>query len=107
MIKTYRVRDGKTFGPAGMYKAGMTIEMEEADAAPFLDKLQPMEQVQADVNPPVPSVRNDLNAVIPEELKLLPEEEETEEAFKIEPLEVEAEPPSKSKAKKPGRKKKE
>jgi len=65
----YRVKAGRTFGPGGTIKAGEEVELTEIEAAGFLDKL---ELVGLAVTPLVPGLRNDLDAVVPEELKIMP-----------------------------------
>ena len=40
----YRVRQGYTFGAYDQHTAGAVVELSEAEAGPFLDKLEPAEE---------------------------------------------------------------
>jgi len=90
-IKTYRVKPRATFGAAGKYKPGDLVQLEEKDAAGFLDKLALVEDEQTEKNSPsdippemIPYLRSDL---VPNELKLIPsdekEQDESGEGFKL------------------------
>lgn len=91
MIKTYRVKPGFKFGPGDVYKAGALVEIEESEAAPFLDKLDLVEtiEVPAKTQGVPPELKNELGAKVPDDLKLIqPEKEEfdgTTGGFKIDP----------------------
>lgn len=77
-IKTYRVREGRTFGASGQYAPGDVVRLEEKEADAFLDKLRLVDEPLEGV-PPAPSeLKNDLGAVIPEDLKLTSEETQAE-----------------------------
>lgn len=94
MIRTYRVKPRVTFGPAGMYKPGDLVELEESEAEGFKDKLELADKKQgAKTLLPVPSLKNDLNVEIPEELKLLSEEKE--EGFRLSGEDIIPEKPAK------------
>jgi hypothetical protein len=100
MIKTYRVKDNASFGPGGMYKAGAEIQLEESEATPFLDKIELVTPAES-IPPAIPPLKNELGAKIPDELKLIPDDDAP--GIRIEPLEDIQVPAEK---KKPGRKKK-
>jgi hypothetical protein len=42
VMAKYRVKPSRTFGPGGVFKAGAIVELDEKDAAPFADKLEPV-----------------------------------------------------------------
>lgn len=77
-MPTYQVKPGRTFGAGGKYKPGDRVQLTEEEAKPFLDKLQLISE-QADSTPlaPVVGLRNDLGVKVPDDLKLMPGEEET------------------------------
>lgn len=80
----YRVKPGYTFGAFGTYREGDIVELPEADAQGFLDKLQP---VPADLPsaPPEETPADPPSAVEAEEAEapvgdVLPDTESTPEA---------------------------
>lgn len=52
--KQYRVKAGRVFGAKDEYKQGDTVELTEAEAEAFLDKLEPLESAQ--VSRPTPRI---------------------------------------------------
>lgn len=53
--KTYRVKDGQTWGNNPVLQAGDTVELTEAEAAGFEDKLEPVDGTGGDYSQtPVP-----------------------------------------------------
>jgi hypothetical protein len=104
----YRVRSGKTFGPGGRFPAGTVLELTEAEATPFKDKLArvtdnaPVGLVNEVLDQPI-GLRNELGAEVPEDMKLLPQEEPpvSTETAKAEP-EPAAKPKPRTQRKKSG-----
>ena len=84
----FRVKPGKSFGPGGRFPAGTVLELTEAEAKGFEDKLERVVEgtqiglINEVLDQPI-GLRNELGAEVPEELKILPPEEpvstETEE----------------------------
>jgi hypothetical protein len=76
----YRVRSGKTFGPGGRFPAGTVLELTEAEFRGFEDKLERVHKatlpglVNEVLDQPI-GLRNELGAEIPEDMKLLTQEE--------------------------------
>jgi len=76
----YRVRSGKTFGPGGRFPAGTVLELTEAEARGFEDKLKLVAEgtqiglINDVLDQPI-GLRNELGTEVPEELKILPPEE--------------------------------
>lgn len=94
-MPNYRVRTGKTFGPGGRFPAGTILELTEAEAKGFEDKLEraadtalpgSMQEVVPDE--PV-QFKNELSVEVPDDLKLMPKKEEeiflTEEELEEKP----------------------
>lgn len=50
--KTYRVKDGQVWGTNPELKAGDTVELTEAEAASFEDKLEPADGPREGQQPP-------------------------------------------------------
>lgn len=78
----YRVKAGKSFGPGGRYPAGTVLELTEAEAQGFKDKLErvadsaPVGLIN-EIKPDEPvGLKNELGAEVPEELKILPQEKQ-------------------------------
>ena len=71
----FRVKPGVTFGPAGKYKAGTVVELTAAEAQGFEDKLIPLGSPSAarDID-----LKNELDMEIDDEMKLLPDTDDTE-----------------------------
>lgn len=74
----YRVKKGKKFGSGGQFTAGMIIELSEEEASGFLDKLEPapdnalVGSTQEVVPHEEPGFKNELDAEVPEDLKIMP-----------------------------------
>lgn len=74
----YRVKQGKKFGSGGQYPAGTILELTEAEAKGFKDKLElaPDDALVGSTQEVVPhedlQFKNELNAEVPEELKIMP-----------------------------------
>jgi hypothetical protein len=69
-MPTDQVKPNRTFGAGGKYKAGDRLQLSEEEAKPFLDKLELVSQA------PV-GLQNELGVKVPDDLKLMPGEEET------------------------------
>lgn len=52
-MTTYRVRPGRHFGGLGASGPGALVELSPAEAAPFLDKLEPVAALPPDGTPAV------------------------------------------------------
>ncbi len=92
-MPNYRVKTGKTFGPGGRYPAGTILELTEAEAKGFEDKLEraadtalPGSTQEIVPDEPV-QFKNELNVEVPDDLKLLHEEPKDEAEEKDEELE--------------------
>ena len=78
-IKTYRVRENRTFGAFGQFGPGAIVRLDEREAASFLDKLR-LADDQESVPPAPAELHNDLGIQIPDDLKLIqPDETQPEE----------------------------
>jgi hypothetical protein len=65
--RTYRVREGFTYGANDQHKAGAILELEESDAAHALDKLELLDYDQS------AKVENELNDEDPQALHVTPQ----------------------------------
>lgn len=67
---SYRVKPHATFGPVNQYGEGQVVELTPEEAKPFLDKLELIGEGDAPLLSDLPPLSNELNAQVPEELKL-------------------------------------
>lgn len=104
-MPTYRVKQGKKFGPGGRYPAGTILELSEKEATPFLDILEPAPgalagSTQAVVPHETPQFENVMGVEVPDDLKIMPGIMNTpDEDAALEEQPEESPPPSKPKAK--------
>src|SRR5687767_388073 len=74
----YRVKQGKKFGSGGQYPAGTILELTEAEAKGFMDKLEPApnDALVGSTQEVVPheelQFKNELGVEVPDDLKLMP-----------------------------------